>query len=128
MNSIVQLSRQERIRRIGQLLSKGITLLLAREDDQKQAVDPEPISSPKEASQVGRNGNGQADLATDETERAILDYLEKIEIASPREIQRYLDLSKATTYRKLNRLVSAQFLTRSGSTTSVRYRLAPDLR
>jgi hypothetical protein len=122
MNPTEHLSYRERIERIGQLLSKGITLLLLDEAEEKRRGVTESSS----------DGGGNAPTVdvfapkfTDDVERAIYDYVSRVRSASPRDIMRALELSKATTFRKLASLMMANLLVRSGKTAAIRYQLAP---
>ena len=61
-------------------------------------------------------------VVTDYGERALIKCLKRVEAASPRDIQRCLDLPKATAFRKLALLVKANLIARTGRTTAIRYR------
>lgn len=121
------LSREERIQRIGELLSKGVTLMLIREAELKRSSQVAATSA---------SGNGSADeppavpspehqvAGDDDTARSILDFLRRVGQASPRDIQRNLDLPKSTLYRHLIRLVQSSLVVGTGKTSAIRYRLA----
>jgi uncharacterized membrane protein len=118
-----QLSRSERMARIGELLAKGISLLVLAEQQDGAAL----MSSVGGASHSGvKNGkesqSGPPELLEDE-ERRIMAYVCKMHSASPRELQQHFGLSKATAYRRLSRLVEANLLVRTGATKGVVYRL-----
>ena len=125
MDDFSHLTRGERIERIGELLSKGITLLLLREaETRKLSLSRHTPTAPPD--EVTGNGDMQgAPLEPlDETENTILEFLKRVGRASPRDLQRGLDLPKATLYRSLNRLVQAKIITRTGKTSAIRYTLA----
>lgn len=126
MNPTEHLSYAERIARIGQLLSKGITLLLLDEAEEKRRGVAAGANS---GSAAGVNGspkeNDFVPNVDDDVERAIYEYLMRVHSASPRDIMRGLELSKATAFRKLAHLCEANLITRSGKTAAIRYRLAP---
>lgn len=127
MHGTLQLSRSERILRIGAKLSKGVTLMLAGKAEEKRR---EGIKSVKTIATVPI-GNGTQN--GDETDSQILQYLRRVGSASPRDIERGLNLPKATAFRYLNRLVEAGGVVRSGKTTAIRYHIltpspAPNVR
>ena len=126
MNPTEYLTYDERIARIGQLLSKGITLLLLDEAEERRrglTSDANPSAT------AGVNGESKkATLApqiADDVERSIYEFLTRVHSASPRDIMRGLELSKATAFRKLAHLCAANLISRSGNTSAIRYRLAP---
>ena len=126
MNPTDHITRADRIQRIGELLAKGVALLLMREAQEDQ---PEASPLPGSAPDGLPNCSGTSDGAgcttlQDDTDCSILDYIRRVRGPSPRDIQRFLDLSKATVFRRLNRLAEAGLVIRSGSTTAIRYRLA----
>lgn len=120
------LTREERIQRIGELLAKSISLLLAREAEERRlAVSQVPTAAADQPAPHSQDQHG-ADRANgfDGDERKLLEYLRRIKTTSPRNMQSYLELSKATLYRKLRRLLDAKLVTASGKTTAIRYRWA----
>jgi predicted HTH transcriptional regulator len=64
-------------------------------------------------------------ISADDMAQVIVDYLKRVSSASPRDIQRALQGSKATVYRRLKQLLKAGCIIRSGKTTAVRYRPRP---
>jgi hypothetical protein len=118
MSPTGHLPRNERVRRIGQLLGKGTTLLLRSEGTKQK-----PRDSGKHRSFATKPATiEQSDqLNCSETDIQILAWIERFGDSSPRDIQRALSLPKTTTFRHLNRLVSAGLLSRSGQTTAIRY-------
>lgn len=118
------LTREERIQRIGQLLSKGITLMLLREAEEKRMAEQQAPTGAMDQLALGSH-SGSADEKVnrfDDDERKILEYLHRVRAASPRDMQRCLELSKATLYRKLRHLIEAKLVSASGRTTAIRYR------
>lgn len=125
MNPTEHLTYNERIARIGQLLAKGITLLLLHEAEVKRRglqVDAKTWST------AGRNEfpHGKAFMPDidDDVEQSIYEYLTRVHSAAPRDIMRAFGLSKATVFRKLAHLAAASLVVRSGKTTAIRYRLS----
>ena len=127
MYSYDYLSREERIARIGQLLAKGITLMLQREAAEKQ--DAESRLQRNTAGACGAAAHSEnaspGPAIADDGEREIFNYLRRVGAASPRDIQRALDLTKATAFRTLARLVKASLIARTGRTAAIRYRIIP---
>lgn len=121
MNPTLHLTRAERLRRIGELLAKGVALMLAEE--RTQVCKPNAVSAGERPDVFGIAGESVTGHPLVETERAICDYVQKVRTASPRDIQRACSLSKATAFRALTRLVQRDVLTRTGGTTAVRYQL-----
>ncbi len=64
-------------------------------------------------------------VGCDETPSAIIRYIERIGSASPRDVQRGLDLPKTTAFRHLDRLTKAGIISRTGKTAAIRYCLKP---
>lgn len=126
MNPTGHLTRAERIQRIGELLSKGVALLLLREANEN--VTRQSESSPNGDHQAPAKtvaGRTSSAVSEDTAESTILNYLRRVGCASPRDIQSSLDLPKSTVYRHVNRLVRMKLVGRSGKTTSIRYRPTP---
>ena len=127
IDSYVYLSREERIARIGQLLAKGIAIMLQREAAEKENAEMELKCRTADAcctSAQNHNALHEQGIA-DDGERDIFNYLKRVGAASPRDIQRALDLTKATAFRTLARLVKASLIARTGRTTAIRYRIIP---
>lgn len=96
-------SEQARLRRIGELLARAISRKLHDEAMEKAR---------------------QANPALPEDADPILVFISEVGECSPKEIRERFDLSKATAFRRLSRLVDAGQLAKSGSTNATRYRLA----
>jgi CRP-like cAMP-binding protein len=121
----IHLSRSERIQRIGELLSKGVALLLSREAAEKQsaASKHEVIKSKTSIEATKFDMSSQR---CNEGE-AIINYLRRVGSASPRDMQGSLGLSKTTLFRRLDRLIAVGVVIRSGRTTAIRYGLPKSL-
>lgn len=122
MNPTEHLSRQERIRRIAELLSKGITLMLMREREAAAANAITPSAS------QGESGASSEALPMDDTSKDIIAYLARVGPAAIREIHAALDIPTRTACRKLGQLHERGLVQRSGATTAVRYTLAAPMR
>ena len=118
MNPTEHLSRQERIRRIAELLSKGITLMVMREREAAAANAINPCAS------QGENGASSEALPMDDTSEDIIAYLARVGPAAIREIHAALDIPTRTACRKLGQLHKCGLVERWGATTAVRYALA----
>ena len=96
--------------------------MLAREAGERQdaAVGGTILSSTANAAPA--LDSGQAALV-DGTGCAIIDYLQRVGSASPREIQDAIGVSKATAFRRLSQMVQTGSVIRAGKTTAIRYRL-----
>lgn len=114
------MTRAERIARIGELLAKGVTLMLAREArdkaESKSVEVLEQSSKPAKTAFCTEHATPE-----NEAETAILAYLRRVGSASPRDIQQALDLSKATAFRRLQRMTKTGLVVRSGQTSAIRY-------
>ena len=122
MNPTEHLGRQERIRRIAELLSKGITLMLMREREAAAGNTVTPCASQSES------GASSEALPMDDTSKDIIAYLTRVGPAAIREIHAALDIPTRTACRKLGQLHERGFVRRSGATTAVRYALAAPTR
>lgn len=118
----------ERIERIGELLAKGVALMLLDEARKRRASHhPESDGSEGVATPSGNprsNARTSKPTSLSEPTCPVVDYLGRVQTASPRDIQRALTMSKATVFRRLNSLIKAGTVVCSGHTTSIRYSLA----
>ena len=107
MNLNDYFTRSERIKRLGELLAKGITLMVFREAEEKRKANfiPSATAAVLQAERI---------VGCDETPSAIIRYIERIGSASPRDVQRGLDLPKTTAFRHLDRLTKAGIISRTG--------------
>lgn len=104
------LGEEERIRRIGELICRGIMAspsLHAGTDNSLSIMAP-----PAGVLRVPVTG-----------EERVLHYLGSVPAASPKEIRVFLRISRATLYRVLNRLLLAGRIACSGRGKNVEYRL-----
>ena len=114
MNQNDHFTRAERISRIGEILAKGVTLMVIREAETKQktASIPAATAAVQEAERV---------FGGDELETDVLKYISRVGSASPKDIQRALNIPKTTAFRRLDRLVKAGCIVRTGKTAAIRY-------
>lgn len=124
MNPTETMSREERISRIGELLAKGVALMLWREKESAAGCQAKAADSTTYGQRAA--GDMKTEIPLDSIERMIVDYLERVQFASPRDIQRSLNLPKTTVFRKLKRLSQTRILDCSGNTSAIRYRLGAD--
>lgn len=119
------LTREERLARIGALLAKGIFLMLSKEAEEKRKMDSQTLvmSADERAGESRCENAANATCRSDEDHRKILEYLQRVESASPRHMQRALSMSKATLFRRLTELLTAGLVVRAGKTTGVHYRM-----
>jgi uncharacterized membrane protein len=116
MNPTEHLGEEERLERIAALLSKGVTLMLTREAEEKRRQmnlrNATPPVSPCLPPDVGDSGN-----------QAIVDYIFRVGAASPKQVQANLGLTRSSTWRRLSDLESRGVIVRAGRTRSVRYEI-----
>lgn len=117
MNLNLHMTRAERIARIGAILSKGVALMVIREAEAKRKADSVPAVTAA-VQQAERVFDG------DESETDVLKYISRVGSASPRDVQRGLNIPKTTAFRRLDRLVKAGCICRTGKTAAIRYQLA----
>ena len=96
------MTEKARMRRIGELLARAIARQCQREELERARAN-------------------KPDLPEDAD--PILIFVAQVGGASPKEIQTRFDLSRATAFRRLDRLVKGGMLKKEGSTTSRRYML-----
>jgi biotin operon repressor len=109
------LSDQERVRRIGELIATAVI----RYRRQKRTVMPPVETSP-------RGYIDPADLVGDETEKRLVRYLGSAGAATPHELGDMLGLSRTTVTRKLACLRRAGLVVVSGRTKGATYKLKTD--
>ena len=121
MNPTEHLSRQERIRRIAELLAKGIALMHMRD-----AGTPVTPNISRRAKHAGRRLSHD-DLipieGLDAEGQSIVDYLRCVGNASPSNIREQLHLSRTSVWRRLKELETLGVIAKSGRTRSARYGL-----
>lgn len=117
------LSREERLRRVGELLSKAVTLAQIREG---------PVQNPDEEKLKTQNAE-QPSLKLSATlvgplrddDWQLLRKLAMLGEIAPREAMELWRVSRVTAYRRLVRLEKSGFLTKRGETTATRFYLTP---
>ncbi|MDD5677008.1 MAG: helix-turn-helix domain-containing protein [Kiritimatiellae bacterium] len=113
---VEHMSRDARMWRIGHILSKGISLMLAKEMEEREALARNAL-----ATQFGENNReGQTTNLCDDS-KAILDYLRRVGPASPTNIWRYTGISRTTVFRRLKELTKVGLLQKTGRDKSVQY-------
>lgn len=118
-----EISAAQRMNRIGELLAKGVALLLIKEAEQKRHIVQGP-ATPSRANGGDESANASGDNGgSADTENSVLEYLSRVREASPGEIQSALGLTRSTAYRTIDRLGEKGVVLRTGKTRSVRYRL-----
>jgi|CXWL01.1.fsa_nt_gi CRP-like cAMP-binding protein len=110
------LSDQERVRRIGELIATGV---MRYRRQQRITGQVAPKSSP------GTVVN-PIELFSDHAEKRIAHYLANVSTATPHEIGAALGLSRTTVTRKLARLRKAGLAIVSGRTKGATYKLRTD--
>lgn len=110
-----ELPEAERIRRIGELI--GLAVL--RHGGRRPAIAGQNSAT---GPTKGQPAEPWA-LITDEVERQMVRYLERVGAATPRDLQVALSLSSMTVTRHLGRLRAAGVLAVTGRTRAVRYRI-----
>jgi CRP-like cAMP-binding protein len=112
-------SNEERLRRVGLLLSKGVALLCAREAQMRElAASSVPDVIPGAPLQPGPPAKSLN--ADDERLLALLCRVGEI---APREVTEFLGVSRVTAFRRLTRLEKEGWILKTGNTTASRYYL-----
>jgi DNA-binding Lrp family transcriptional regulator len=111
MHPYAHLSRAERIRRIGEILAKGVTLLAIKQQQKDHAAAVAEVAAEVEQS--------ESDWIT----RGIVEFLKRVGWASPRDIYRHLDVPPRTGARRLHALLASGILERRGLTSAAQYGL-----
>lgn len=112
----MDLSDQERLRRIGELIASAVIRYRRRQRTTIGKV--EKVSSVTCIDPV--------DLVEDEVEKRLVRYLGGVNAATPHELSEVLDLSRSTVTRKLSRLRTTGLVTVSGRTKGATYKLKTD--
>ncbi len=113
---IEHMSRDTRMWRIGHILSKGISIMLAKKMEKQEALAQNAL-----AMQSGENnGEGQTTKLCDDS-KAIMNCLRRVGPSSPTDIWHYTGISRTTVFRRLKEMHSAGLLKKGGSTSAVRY-------
>lgn len=112
------MSREARIRRIGQLLSKAVTLMLVSETETNEQMARRML-----AKKYTENILSDSHIEVSDDAKAIMAFLKRIGTASPAEICQYTELSRTTVFRRLRELQQRGVIGKTGSTIAVRYRI-----
>lgn len=113
------LSREERLRRIGALLCKAATLALEQERREAEETNGTP-ALPGHAPSSG--GTVDAAVALLPEELALLRRFVHLGELTMREAMRFWETSRTTAYRRLTRLIQAEWIERFGATNATRFR------
>lgn len=111
MHPYAHLTREERIRRIGEILSKGVTLYVLKQQEETRKAGVDQV--------VAKVEQSDADWIT----RGIVEFLKRVGWASPRDIRCHLDVAQRTCTRRLRAMLGAGTLETRGFTTGVQYRI-----
>lgn len=116
------LSYEERIRRIGAILGKAVTLRVMREQEEKAAAELERL---EQASHEGDEDPLPAmpDEALTEEEWLLLRKTALMGNLHPRDAATYFGSARTTTYRRLQKLEQEGWLYRQGKGKASRYHL-----
>lgn len=109
MNPDEHLSPEERLRRIGELLSKGVTMLLEAERNAPQKAGEAAVAAKVEETE------------RDDITRAIVAFLKRVGWATPQKFCRALDVKRATCFRRLK--VGGGLLEKRRKTSGAQYRI-----
>lgn len=115
------LSRDARIRRLGELASKAITLLYL---DEMTGKEQEARRMLEEKKTGGIPAKKMTALCVDS--RMIVAFIKRVGPSSPKDITENLAMHRKTVYRRLKDLVTMDVVERIGTTRSVRYRIKSD--
>jgi len=105
------LSREQRIRRIGEILSKAVTLYVMKKRDAERAAGVAEVAATIQ------------ETDPDRVTRDIVEFLKRVGWASPREIRLRLDVSQRTCARRLRAMLAGGVLETRGLTTGTQYRI-----
>jgi len=115
MNPYENLSSEERLTRIAELLSKAVTLYLMKQQDKQRETAVAEIAAKVEIA------------GPDWVTRGIVEFLKRVGWATPREIRRCLDVTRSTCWRRLRALTAEGVLETRGFTRGVQYRIRETL-
>lgn len=110
------LGRDERLRRVGEILCKAVFLAGRKDGDTLEVCNTattDPVSK-------------QSSLPPlDQVERQLVDKLNATREIAPRDATELWQVSRTTAYRRLTKLERAGWVEKHGSTIAIRYRLTP---
>ena len=118
------LSREERIRRIGAILGKAVTLRLERERAAKESAGGIPTASeeaPPSGNELSVPNVPDEPLASDEL--TLMRRVATLGHLHPRDAAAFFGSSRTTAYRRLQRLERGGWLVRHGQGKASRYHL-----
>lgn len=113
------LSEAERLKRIGALFCKAVTLTLGR---QSRDLDTPPFVSDIPSSRAIEDSPGVDILKGNDI--ALLRRFARLGEFSPRDAKRFWGVSRTSAYRRLQHLERGGCIIRKGNTNAVRYELA----
>ena len=122
MNANDYTTRTERFFRIGALLAKGITLMLTHPAHNEVSTTTSQLHSNPLRAIRRKQCEVTVTFTGSDDETDVVKYLRRVGDAAPRDIQRALSLSKASVFRRLNKLVTSGAVKKSCNTTAIRYR------
>ena len=99
------LSREQRIRRIGEILSKAVTLYVMKQRDAERDAGVAEVAARIQETEPDR-------ITCD-----IVEFLKRVGWASPREIRDHLDVTQRTCARRLRAMMASGVLESRGLTT-----------
>lgn len=110
MHDIDHMSKDERARRIANLLAKAVTL---RVEADRAAIPStgRPVTLPRQ------------DYIDDWISRGIIDYVKRVRWAKPIDMIRYLNIRRTTCFRRLKLLRQKGLIASCGHGKGVQYRL-----
>ena len=106
-----QLSESARIRRIAELLSKGVTLKLIH--DRKARESAQDV--------IEEDARTHECVSSDKALSNMLDYIVRCGPLSPKEIQAHFSMPRKTAYRRLKSLQDARLIEKTGNTRSCQF-------
>lgn len=118
------LSREERIRRIGAILGKAVTLRLERERAAREGggeVSPAPDGARPSSHELSAPDVPDEPLASDEV--TLMRKVATLGHLHPRDAAAFFGSSRTTAYRRLQRLERGGWLVRQGQGKASRYHL-----
>ncbi len=114
------LSREARMRRLGELCSKAITLFLADHTESGESA------ARSQMGEFPHHGVGKKSIETiiSDDAKSIIAYLRRVGASSPREICQYTELSRTTVFRRLRELGRSGIVIKTGHTSAAKYAIA----
>ena len=91
-----RMSRVSRTWRIGHILSKGVSLMLANKINEREVLDLAVL-----VARCGERHNPPCDNVMTDDSKVIIAYLKRVGPSKPIEIQRYANFAKTTLFKRL---------------------------